>query len=295
MDTRDLQTFLSAMRQLNFSRTAEELHMSVSAVSRSVQRLEEELDCTLFDRDRRGMRPTSAAGELARTAQSIASDWAALQSSVAAGSDLSGELRIYCSVTATHQLLSPLISAYRQAYPGVRIRLTTGDQADGVDRVASGDADVAVVARPESLAHHLSFRLLATSKMMFYAPRVDSEVSRALQGPEIDRISKAKSLPWILPERGVSRDLIQRWLGQRYGQQPEVYARVAGHEAIAAMVSLGLGVAVLPQLVVDASAAAAQVVSADPGDDIPTLAIGLCARTGRLRDPVVDALWKTAP
>ena len=293
MDTRDLQTFLSVMRHLNFSRTADELHMSVSAVSRSVQRLEEELDCSLFDRDRRGIRPTSAAGELVRTAEGIASDWAALQTSVAAGSDLSGELRIYCSVTATHRLLSPLISAYRRAYPGVRIRLTTGDQADGVERVASGDADVAVVAKPESLANQLSFRLLATSKMMFYAPKIECDVSRALKGPENIRITKAEALPWILPERGVSRDLIERWLSQRYGHQPEVYARVAGHEAIAAMVSLGLGVAVLPQLVVDASAAASRVVSADPGEDMPTLAIGLCARTGRLRDPVVVALWET--
>ncbi len=59
MDTRSLQVFLSVADTLNFSRSAELLHLSVSAVSRTVRRLEEELGQALLERDNRSVRLTS--------------------------------------------------------------------------------------------------------------------------------------------------------------------------------------------------------------------------------------------
>ena len=60
MDVRTLEVFLSTADTLNFSRTAEQLHMSVSAVSRNIQKLEEELGQVLFHRDRRHMELSPA-------------------------------------------------------------------------------------------------------------------------------------------------------------------------------------------------------------------------------------------
>ena len=51
MDIRSLQLFLSLTETLNFSRTAEQRHMSLSTVSRSLQRLEAELGQRLFERE----------------------------------------------------------------------------------------------------------------------------------------------------------------------------------------------------------------------------------------------------
>lgn len=68
MELKTLQIFSSVLRHRSFTHAADELHMSVSAVSRSIARLEETLGLPLFDRDRRGMRPTGAAAELSRVA-----------------------------------------------------------------------------------------------------------------------------------------------------------------------------------------------------------------------------------
>lgn len=294
MDLRSLQVFLAVHGHLSFTRTASEMHMSVSAVSRTIQRLEEELDCSLFERDRRSMRATAAAEQLRVVAEQMIASWRELQLSLSGGAAVRGKLRVFCSVTATHQLLSPLLAAYRQAYDGVEVILQTGDQADGVEQVRSGGADVAMIARPEDLHDSLSFLALTESPLMLCLPAVDCAISQRLGGLRGARFwTGLRREPWILPERGVSREMIERWLFSDAQQLPPVYARVAGHEAIAAMVALGLGVGVVPELVVAASGAA-EALNLRPVPALPVMSIGLCARKSRLAEPVVAALWDVA-
>jgi LysR family positive regulator for ilvC len=294
MDLKSLQVFLSVSGNLSFTQTASELHMSVSAVSRTIQRLEEDLGCRLFERSRRSMAPTSAAASLRTVAEKTLLDWRDLQRSLGAGATLVGDLRVFCSVTATHQLLLPLLTAYRDACPGVNVRLQTGDQADGVERVRQGAADIAVIALPEQLPDALDFLPLTESPLRLCLPSVDCAVTRTLADVPADQLLQAlRDLPWILPERGVSKDAIETWLDSELGGRPSVYARVAGHEAIAAMISLGLGVGILPELVVSASGVATTLdLHAVPALD--SILVGLCARKSRLDDPVVSSLWDVA-
>lgn len=295
MDFKSLQIFLSVYSNLSFTQTAAEQHLSVSAISRSVLRLEEELGERLFDRDRRGMTATAAARRLQAVAESMLAEWRSLQQSLGDDGHLQGELRIFCSVTATHRLLSPLLAAYREAYPRVHILLQTGDQADGVERVRRGSSDVAVIARPDKFSTSFAFAPLARTSLCLCMPNVDCDLRERLRGLTGDALFNAlDDVPWILPERGVSKDLIERWLAARFLQQPSVYARVAGHEAIVAMVSLGLGVAILPRLVVDASGLESALTVSDLGQELAAFEIGLCTKQSRLDDPILAGLWGVA-
>lgn len=295
MDLKSLEIFLAVYSNLSFTQTAVEQHLSVSAVSRCVLRLEEEVGERLFDRDRRGMSTTSAARRLQPVAERMLSDWRSLRQSLGVDGVLQGELRIFCSVTATHRLLSPLLAAYREAYPQVHILLQTGDQADGIERVQRGSSDVSVIARPERLPASFAFSPLASTPLCLCLPLVECELQDKLNGLNGDALwSVLGGAPWVLPERGVSKDLIDRWLQGRFLTQPPVYARVAGHEAIVAMVSLGLGVAILPRLVIDASGLAGSLRVLSLNEDLPQFEIGLCARQRRRADPVIDGLWKVA-
>ena len=75
MDTRALSVFLAVADTLNFSRSGEMLHMSVSAVSRTVQRLEDELGQPLLERDNRSVRLTSAGREFREYARRSLAEW----------------------------------------------------------------------------------------------------------------------------------------------------------------------------------------------------------------------------
>jgi LysR family positive regulator for ilvC len=100
-------------------------------------------------------------------------------------------------------------------------------------------------------------------------------------------------LPFILPERGVSRELLDQWF-LTLGIQPKVYAQVAGHEAIVAMVSLGLGVGVVPNLVHDGSGMADQVEIVEGPGGLPSMSVGLCTLKQRLKDPLLSTFWSVA-
>lgn len=295
MDQKLLQVFLSVCATRNFTHTATDLHMSVSAVSRAIARLEDDLGQVLFDRDRRGIRPTSAAQRLRPYADNAIAEWRALQQSFREGGAVAGELRIYCSVTASRRLLSPLLKAYRSAHPAVDVRLQTGDQADGLEQVRSGRADVAMIASPQQLPASIAFRPVEQSPLLICLPPGGSGQAPARPMRQRSRrayqAAELSNRAWILPERGVTRDITDAWLRSHFDREPPVYARVAGHEAIAAMVALGLGVGIVPRLVVEASGLADELeLRAAP--DLPFITIGLCARAGRVADPVVAALFE---
>jgi LysR family transcriptional regulator, positive regulator for ilvC len=87
--------------------------------------------------------------------------------------------------------------------------------------------------------------------------------------------------------------MLDAWFRQR-GIRPRIYAQVAGHEAIVAMVSLGLGVGIAPQLVIEASGMASGISLVTVPEGLPPLTIGLCSLGRRLASPLVKSLWDVA-
>lgn len=294
MDTRALAVFLSVAETLNFSRSGEFLHMSVSAVSRTVARLEDEVGQPLFERDRRTVQLTSAGREFRGYARRVLDDWQQLQRNLGSEGELAGEVSLYCSVTATHTLLAPILSAFRASHPAVEIMMRTGDQADGVSRVLDGQDDLAVTIRPQQLPRRVDFLPLLDSPLRFCLPAAPCQVrERVLQEQAAPQDIDWESLPLIVPERGTTKELLDDWLRER-GIRPRIYAQVAGHEAIVAMVSLGLGVGIAPQLVIDSSGTGDGVESLELEDGLPSLSIGLASLHQRLGSPLVRSLWDVA-
>ena len=290
MDTRALTVFLSVADTLNFSRSAELLHMSVSAVSRTVQRLEDELGQPLLERDNRNVRLTGAGRDFRQYALGAVADWQQLRRRLGTDAELAGEVSLYCSVTATYGVLAPILEAFRQTHPSVEIMMHTGDQADGISRILDGQDDVAVSGRPAQLPRRLEFLPLLESPLHFCAPAADCAVRDMVTGEgEIDW----DAVPFIVPERGITREFLDDWFRER-GIRPRIYAQVAGHEAIVAMVGLGLGVGIAPQLVVEASGLAPRVSTLFVPEGLPPLTVGLCSLGQRLANPLVKSLWDVA-
>ena len=294
MDTRALTVFLTVADTLSFSRSAEVLHMSVSAVSRTIQRLEHELGQPLLARDNRSVRLTAAGREFREYARRSVAEWQQLRRKLGTDEELAGEVSLYCSVTATYRVLAPILASFRAAHPAVEIMMHTGDQADGINRVLEGTDDVAVSGRPVQLPQRLEFLPLLESPLQFCMPGADCAVRRLiLDGDPSSPDFNWDRIPFIVPERGVTKDLLDSWFQQR-GVRPRVYAQVAGHEAIVAMVSLGLGIGIAPELVIEASGMAASVDQFAVVDGLPPLAIGLCSLRQRLASPLVKSLWEVA-
>lgn len=268
--------------------------MSLSAVSRTVQRLEEELGQRLFERDNRSTRLTRAGREFRVYAQRTLEDWQQIKHRFDDDAELKGEISLFCSVTASYRVLAPILEAFRKAYPAVEVKVHTGDQADGISRVLSGSNDISVSGKPAELSSKLSFLPLQESPLRLCAPAGDSAIRDELgSGDTASADFDWSSVPFIVPERGITKDVLDQWF-RRQSIKPNIYAQVAGHEAIVAMVGLGLGIGVAPELVVEASGMADKVKYLPLAMELPPLNIGLCSLKQRLESPLVKSLWDVA-
>lgn len=295
MDTRAIQAFVALAGTLHFGRAAEQCHLSTSALSRVIQRLEQEVGCRLFERNNREVRLTPQGRLLQARAGELLDRLRELRGALdAETSVLSGSISLYCSVTASYSLLAELLPAYRRQHPGVEIKVHTGDEASALRRVAQSHEDVAIAARPERLGAELRFLELATTPLVFIAPAGAVVAQDLLAGAPASAARRAWSeVQMVVPEAGLARERVDDWFRQR-GIAPQIYAQVSGNEAIASMVALGCGFGVVPLLVLDSSPVRAQVRVLATSPELPAFRIGLCCRAQALGDPLVASLWRLA-
>ncbi len=288
MDTFSLENFTHLAATLSFSRTSRERNISPSALSRQIKRLEEEVGATLFVRDNRSVRLSPAGAQLREYASEMIGRLDALCASFEAPRGvLRGEIALYCSVTACYSVLPDIIARLRAAHPAIHLKLQTGDEALAVQRVQEGAADVAVAALPDALPRALAFKTVTRTPLVFVAPDVPCAVAELVARRQIPW----SEVPMILSEQGLTRKRVDAWF-RAQGASPSIYARVSGNEAILAMVGLGLGVGVVPELVFEKSPP--QSVRTLPvRPELTAYTVGLCARKNRLASAHIRALWES--
>ena len=283
MDSRSLKLFQHLANSLHFGKTASAYHLRPSTLSRTIQRLEDELGSQLLIRDNRSVLLTSEGKKFLSYADQQISQFESLKQSLnSSQEELSGSLNIYCSVTASYSYLPPLLEKFRQAHPNIDINLDTGDAADGIDQIKNQRVDLAIAARPDDLASSIHFQTIATVPLAIVAPNINCSVKQAWQAEAIDWAD----LPIILPEHGVARKRFEQWFRQKYSGRPNVYAQVSGQEALVSMVALGCGIGLSPIVVVDNSPVKDRIqILSDTS--IAPFDLGLCCFKKKLSDPIV--------
>ena len=282
MDARALKQFVNLADSLHFGRASEASHVSPSALSRSIQRIESELGVTLFARNNRSVSLTHAGSLFLNYARDSLGEWDAIRNTLMEESgELHGQISMYCSVTASYSFLFEILTRFRRDHPRIEIKLHTGDPEDAIARVLAGDEDIAIGARPKNLQAGLAFRPVAISPLVFIA---------ALGGKMPPDAKAWAACPMILPERGLARRRVDAWF-RALGVQANIYAQVAGNEAIVSMVSLGFGVGVVPQIVLDNSPLedTVQVLCVQP--ELEAYEVGLFTLEKKLASALIKAFW----
>lgn len=290
MDARALRAFRALASTLHFGRAAAEVHVSPSALSRLVQKLENELGCRLFDRSSRHVRLTREGRVLQAESEALLDRFESLRRGLRDdAAELRGSVTLYCSVTASYSLLAELLPGFRRQHPAVEVRVHTGDEASALGRVLQGRDDMAIAARPDRLPPGLHFLELATTPLVFVAPS-SRELPPGLLPRAPRRLARRSwaEIELIVPEGGLARERVDAWLSAR-GYTPGIYAQVAGNEAIVGMVALGCGCAVVPHLVLRSSPFLERLKIVELSPPLPPFRIGLCCNARSLSDPLVSA------
>ncbi|WP_286978233.1 HTH-type transcriptional activator IlvY [Pseudomonas sp.] len=289
MNSHSLILFLSLADNLHFGKTSREHHVSPSALSRSIKQLEDELGTQLFLRDNRSVRLTREGQQFREYATEVISGWQTMRQSFKQDQlILQGELSLYCSVTASYSFLYDILSSFRQEYPRIEMKLHTGDAAKAVERIQEGLEDIAIGARPDSLPTGVAFQPIARSALRFIGP----QSPQLLTEEQVKHPSAAswRDVPMILSEEGLARTRTDRWL-KNHSIKPRIYAQVSGNEAIVSMVSLGFGIGVVPQIVLDNSPLSARIRTYEIQPPLTAYDIGLFALEKHLKEPLINAFW----
>ncbi len=285
MDIRHLQLFKHLVRTLHFAKTSKACHITPSALTRVIQRIEAELGKKLFIRDNRSVELTPAGISFKQYSDDVLEQWDILHDQLSSKDILQGELSLYCSVTAAYGILPAIMTQYRIAHPEIKIHLETGDPANSLTKLSNQDADIVIAALPDILPKGLIFKKILKSPLIFIAPAKHPDVVKYIAG-EIDW----KQTPLIIPDHGLSRDRIDRWLAKQ-NFIPNIYSKVGGNEAIIVMVSLGCGIGLIPEMVLEKSSLLNKVKILNNTPELPAFTIGLCTRKKNLSNPRVLALW----
>lgn len=198
MDIRQLRVLLAVVEQGSLGRAAEWLNSSQPAVTKTIQRLEQELDVSLFERDSRGMHPTQFADCLAAHARSIS---IGISQAIADVKSLKrgaiGTVTVGSPPLVATEILTPIIIRLVAENPGLHVRLATASDAVS-ERLLSGAFDFGLdllgTITPESglIQRHLfNDRLILAVRTGHWLTKVSSPTPQDLQSAE-----------WILPLPG---------------------------------------------------------------------------------------------
>jgi len=288
MDIQALETFIKTAELLHFGKASRACNLSPSALTRTIQRLEDEIGKPLFLRDNRSVALTDAGRKLLAYARSAVQDWSEFRESFDAEERLAGTLSLYASITAVYSLLPNLLEAYRAAFPDVHLALRTGAAERAVEQVLSGEIDLAVAALPDQKLTRLEFMPLAETPLVFIAPKTPlfPKVG-SIRGAELSR------LPLVVPQSGTARHRLDGWLRQQ-GISPNIASEVSGNEALIAMVRLGTGIGVVPQLALDRSPFREEVTKIRLAPKLEPYVVGLCSSKRNLKRPLVRSMWQLA-
>ncbi|MDW4499337.1 LysR family transcriptional regulator [Sulfitobacter sp. D35] len=203
MDLRGLRIFLAVFDARSISAAAEQLGMNQPAVSKTIQRLERDLDLTLFDREPRGVVPTVFAEMLAETAREIDGNLRAVLRRIdATRNATTGEIAVGAGGTWQEIYLPAALSRLLARRPNVRVRIIPGPPEHLVAEMLLGNIDFALapIDIPEAFTARVRTETLLSSDLAVVARR--DHPAHGLIDPGLEDLA---GHGWALPLGNVVR------------------------------------------------------------------------------------------
>lgn len=246
MNFYELEAFVTLAKTLHFGKTASKLNMSPSALSRVINRLEEEAGVSLVDRTNRQVILTQQGIVFEKYAQDMLNKKKELTEKLSGhGDQVEGVLPVYASVTACCSILPDFIKRLTARYPGIQLSVETGDPAGAVTAVKENRALLAVGAIPENGLTSMDTVSVVKTPLVYAASKKGPYTK--LEGSPQDILS---TVPLVLPKTGLARSRFDKWIKSR-NVKPIIAAETEGNEAILAIAQLGLGIGLVPQIVLE--------------------------------------------
>ncbi len=274
LDTDQLRSFLAIVDEGSFTRAAERVHKTQSAVSMHIRRLEEQLGCALFVKQGRGARLTAEGEQLVDYARRILREEAGALAALSR-KGLRGTVRFGVPDDYAEAFLADILLRFNHRHPLVEIAVSCENSIELSGLVRAGAIDLALVTDFEDLE---GFELIREEPLRWV-------VSTRFKAPAGEPLPLAQGSPSCIWRR-----VADEALEGRRGRVRSLFVS-RNYSAVGAVVRAGLAATVLPEgLIMDGLRAIGEAEGLPP---LPLTRMGLIRRPGHA-SPEADALAQAA-
>jgi DNA-binding transcriptional LysR family regulator len=243
MTLQQLAYFLAVARDRNFTRAAQRTHVAQPSLSKQIQSLEAELGAALFSRARGHVALTAAGEALLPIANRILSDVDSARLEVGELVGLRrGRVRLGATPSLCVGILADVLRRFHDTYPGIALVVQESGSQDLTRALIGGELDLAlIIVPPQGADTALTATPILRERLMV--------ASAAAGPPGPSRLAGLRALPMVMFRDGY--DLRQTTMAacRRAGFEPTLAVEGGEMDAVLRFVEAGLGVAVVPSMV----------------------------------------------
>lgn len=244
MTLRHMKIYVSVFRLSSMTKAAEELHLAQPSVSLAVRELEDYYGVRLFERIGRHIYPTEAGKEFYSYAVHIVSLFEEMEKKIR-NWDTLGILRIGSSITIGTRILPSLIARCQTAFPDLRVEAVVSNSTEIEKKILNNAIDIGLIETQTGQKELCSVPFMQDCLCAILPP------GHPLAGKKGVSLSQLVRYPFLMREKGsAGREILEAAFSISQLSVRPVWESTST-QAIVKAVSQGLGVAVLPYLLVE--------------------------------------------
>ncbi|WP_035721503.1 LysR family transcriptional regulator [Bradyrhizobium sp. ARR65] len=284
MDFTALRYFSATAHARSIRAASDRLHVSPSAISRQIAKLEHELRAPIFDRRAQGMKLTPAGEILLSKIDGVMREFSRVKSHIAALADLqAGNVDVYCFQTAIESFVAPVLNRFHTQYPDVTFNVRMSSTDEAMEALVAGTAEIGLILNPPVRETITRLEVFRDRMVAAFSP------VHPLAGRKLLSLRELEGFPFVLtePSFGLRQQLERVFVKHRF--EPATFCVTNSLALVKEVASIGNHCTLLPRFAVEKELAAGHIKAAavrefasDP------LIFCICSATDRSLSPAAQ-------
>ncbi|HLQ73397.1 MAG TPA: LysR family transcriptional regulator [Bacillota bacterium] len=238
-----LKVFIQVVEQRSFTKAAETLFVTQSAISLQIKALEEKYGVKLIDRKRNPIRPTKGGEVLYDYAKKISNEYAKIQEKInEVYYGVQGKLAIGSSYTFGEFFLPHILVNFLNKYPKIEPNIAIRNSKRISELLLRHEIDIGILERQEPFVN-LSIEPVIEDELVVILP-----ANHPLANKGTIDLKELMNERWILREKGSGTREMTNFMFSKIGVEPKQYLEFGSSQLIKEAVQRGLGISIMSRL-----------------------------------------------
>jgi DNA-binding transcriptional LysR family regulator len=285
MDFTALRYFSETAHSRSIRAASERLHVSPSAISRQIAKLEHELRAPVFDRRAQGMTLTPAGEILQAQVEGVMREFARVKSHISALQNIqAGTVDIYCFQTAIESFVAPVLHRFHVQYPKVTFNVRMSSTDEAMEALVTGAAEIGLILSPPVRDNVAGIEVFRDAMVAAFSPAHPLARRKSVSLRELTKYPLVLTEPSFGLRQQVDREL------NRHGIKPEIFCVTNSLALVKSVSGVGEQCTLLPRFAIEQEVSAG-TLCAVPVRELAArpLLFSVCTLKGKTVSPAAQA------